>query len=70
MRRLAERTPELTAEMCGRELRSPRERPDVERIAITRVDEISRPKQVPRRMRCLHRPSMARRMLAVYASRS
>jgi hypothetical protein len=53
--RLAERTAELAAEMCGREVRSSRQRGYVERLAITGVGKVLRAEQVPGRMDGRHR---------------
>jgi hypothetical protein len=46
MRRLPERAPKLTAEVRRREASGPRERRDVERLAVARVDQVLRAKQV------------------------
>ena len=49
VRCVAERPPELAAEVRRRELRRPRERRHVERVAVTRVDQVLCPQQMPRR---------------------
>jgi len=60
VRRLAERAAELTAEVRGRELRSVRERLHIERLAVTRVDEVFRAEQVACGMRSEHRGEYGR----------
>jgi hypothetical protein len=47
VRRLAERTPKLTAEVRRREVRGAGERRHVERLAVARVDEVLRAEKVP-----------------------
>ena len=47
VRRLAERAPELAAEVGDREVRRPRERLDVEALAVAGVDQVLRAQQVP-----------------------
>jgi hypothetical protein len=62
VRRLAERPPELAAEVRRREVRDPCERGHVERLAVARVDEILRPQEVPSRWnRRAHRAADATR---------
>jgi uncharacterized protein (DUF1697 family) len=46
VRRLPEGTPELTAEVRGRQVRGARESRDVERVAVPSVDEILRPQEM------------------------
>jgi hypothetical protein len=50
VRGLAERPAELAAEVRRREVRGAGERGHVERLAVSGVDEILRPKKVPRGM--------------------
>ena len=50
MRRLAERPAELAAEVRPREVGGPRERLDVERLAVAGVDEVLRAQEVADRM--------------------
>jgi hypothetical protein len=49
VRRFAEGTPELAAEVRLGEMRGPRERGNIEGLAVARVDEVLGPKQVPGR---------------------
>ena len=60
MRRLAEGTPELAAEVRPREMRRTGERGHVERVAIAGVDEVLGAEEVARgRVSCRHSPSIA-----------
>jgi hypothetical protein len=54
VRRLAEGTAELAAEVRGREMRRAGERVDVEGLAVAGVDEVFRAQEVPRRMNGPH----------------
>src|SRR5262249_30706491 len=49
VRCLAERASELATEMWGRHVCGARERRDVERLAVARVDQVLGPEKVPRR---------------------
>ena len=55
VRRLAERPAELAAEVRRREMRHPRERRDVERVAVTSVDQVLCAQQIAVRRMDDHR---------------
>ncbi len=59
VRRLAEGPVELAAEVRRREMGGAGERRDVERLAVARVDEVLRAKEVPDRMSCCRAQSTA-----------
>jgi hypothetical protein len=65
MRRLAEGSPELVAEVRGREVRGARECRHVEPLAVAGVDEILCAEKVPDRVDGHHRSSGSRERLAL-----
>jgi hypothetical protein len=48
--RLAERSPELAAEVGTRQVRDARKVSNVERVAVARIDEVLRPEEMPQRV--------------------
>jgi RimJ/RimL family protein N-acetyltransferase len=69
MRRLAERSTKLAAEVRGGEVRGPGERVHVERLAVAGVDQILRAQEMPHRVDERHPTSIARerRLVGLHA---
>ena len=67
VRRLAERPAELAAEVGRREVRGPRERGHVERLAVARVDQVLGAQEVTcRRLDGQHRIPVSREASALW----